>query len=58
VGGEVAGGFAWFLTGKVAIAAEVVFDIYYGAGTYDVGIATYPILSGQLGLLIDHEFLQ
>lgn len=57
VGGELAGGFAWFLTGKIAIAAEVVFDLYYGAGTYDVGVATYPILSGQLGLLIDHELL-
>ena len=57
IGGEVAGGFAWFLTGKIAIAGELVFDLYYGAGTYDVGIATYPILSGQLGLLIDHEIL-
>lgn len=57
VGGELAAGFAWFLTGKIAIAGELVFDVYYGAGTYDVGIATYPILSGQLGLLIDHEFL-
>lgn len=57
VGGEVAAGFAWFLTGKVAIAGELVFDLYYGAGTYDVGIAPYPILSGQLGLLVDHEFL-
>lgn len=57
IGAEVAGGFAWFITGKIAIASELVFDLYYGAGTYDVGIATYPILSGQLGLLIDHEFL-
>ena len=57
IGGEVAGGFAWFLTGKIAIAGELVFDLYYGAGTYEVGIATYPILSGQLGLLIDHEIL-
>jgi hypothetical protein len=57
IGAEVAGGFAWFLTGKVAIASELVFDLYYGAGTYDVGIATYPILSGQLGLLIEHEIL-
>ena len=58
IGAEVAGGFAWFITGKVAIATELVFDLYYGAGTYDVGIATYPILSGQLGLLVDHELLQ
>lgn len=57
VGGEIAAGFAWFLTGKIAIAGELVFDLYYGAGTHDVGIATYPILSGQLGLLIDHELL-
>jgi hypothetical protein len=57
VGGELAAGFAWFLTGKIAIAGELVFDLYYGAGTYDVGVATYPILSGQLGLLVDHEFL-
>jgi hypothetical protein len=57
IGGEVAAGFAWFLTGKIAIAGELVFDLYYGAGTHDVGVATYPILSGQLGLLIDHELL-
>ena len=56
-GGEVAGGFAWFLTGKIAIAGELVFDVYYGAGTPQVAIATYPILSGQLGLLFDQEFL-
>ena len=57
VGGELAGGFAWFITGKIAIAGELVFDVYYGAGTYDVGVATYPILSGQLGLLVEHELL-
>jgi len=57
VGGEAAGGFAWFLTGKIAIAGELVFDLYYGAGTNQVAVATYPILSGQLGLLFDQEFL-
>jgi hypothetical protein len=56
-GGEVAGGFAWFITGKIAIAAELVFDVYYGAGTNQVAVATYPILSGQIGLLFDQEFL-
>jgi hypothetical protein len=58
VGGEVGGGFAWFVTGKIAIAGELVFDLYYGAGTHDVAVATYPILSGQLGLLFDQEILQ
>jgi hypothetical protein len=57
VGGELAGGFALFVTAKVAIAAELVFDVYYGAGTHDVGIAAYPILSAQIGLLFDHEIL-
>jgi hypothetical protein len=56
-GAEVAGGFAWFLTSKIAIAGEAVFDVYYGAGTYQVAIATYPIVSGQLGLLFDQEIL-
>jgi len=57
LGLEVAGGFAWFFTGKIAIAGEVVVDVYYGAGTHDVAIATYPIVSGQLGLLFDQELL-
>jgi hypothetical protein len=56
-GGEIAGGFAWFLTSKIAVAGEVVFDLYYGAGTYQVAVATYPIVSGQLGLLFDQEIL-
>ncbi len=32
-------------------------DLYYGAGTPTKGISTYPILSGQLGLLVDYEIL-
>lgn len=57
VGAEAAGGFAWFFTGKIAVAGELVFDVYYGAGTHHVAIATYPIVSGQLGLLFDQELL-
>jgi hypothetical protein len=57
LGVEIAGGFAYFLTGKIALAGELVFDLYYGAGTHDVAVATYPILSGQLGLLVEHEIL-
>jgi hypothetical protein len=58
VGIEVAGGFAWFFTGHVAIASEIVFDVYYGAGTQQVAVATYPVLSGQLGLLVDQEIFR
>lgn len=56
-GGEVAGGFGFFITSRIAVSSELVFDVYYGAGTHDVGVATYPILSGQLGLLFDYEVL-
>jgi hypothetical protein len=54
---ELGFGLGWFLTSRIAFAGELIFDVYYGAGTPDVGIATYPILSGQLGLLIDYEVL-
>ena len=56
-GAELAGGFAWFLAARVALAGELVGDVYYGAGTLDKGVTTYPILSGQLGLLVDYELL-
>jgi hypothetical protein len=59
-GAELAGGFAWFLPwgwcpSHLAVAGELVFDVYWGAGTPDVAVATYPILSWQLGLLADFE---
>jgi len=57
IGGELAAGFGWFFTARLAFAAELVGDIYYGAGTPTKGITTYPILSGQLGLLVDYEIL-
>lgn len=57
LGGELAVGFGWFLNAHIALAGEAVADVYYGAGTPDVGIVTYPLLSGQLGLLFDYEVL-
>lgn len=57
VGFELAGGFGWFFTARLAVAGEIVGDIYYGAGTPLKGVTTYPILSGQLGLLVDYEVL-
>lgn len=57
VGGELAAGFGWFFTARLAFAGELVGDLYYGAGTPTNGITTYPILSGQLGLLVDYEIL-
>jgi hypothetical protein len=57
LGGEVGAGFGWFLTGHLAVAGELVFDVFPGAGTYHVAVATYPILAGQLGVLVDYELL-
>ena len=57
IGGELAAGFGWFFTARLAVAAELVGDVYYGAGTPTRGITTYPIISGQLGLLVDYEIL-
>jgi hypothetical protein len=57
IGGELGVGFAWFFTARLAFAGELVGDVYYGAGTPTQGISTYPIFSGQLGLLVDYEIL-
>lgn len=48
-------GGAFFFLGGLGVAAEVVGDVIYGAGTRDVKTATYPILSGQLGLIGTYE---
>jgi hypothetical protein len=50
------GGVLYFL-GGIGIVAEIVGDVFYGAGTRDTTIVTYPVLSGQLGLLGSFEVL-
>lgn len=57
VGAEMGLAGGLFLTGKIALYAELTGNLFYGAGTFDVKYAVYPILSGQLGLMIDHELL-
>lgn len=57
VGFELAGGVGFFVTAGIAISGELVGDLFYGAGTREVRYAVYPILSGQLGVLIDYEVL-
>ena len=56
-GFEAAGGAAWFFLGGVGVMAEVLGDVFYGAGTADVGRTSYPMLSGQLGLIGSYEVL-
>jgi hypothetical protein len=57
LGGELAAGFGWFVTGHLAVAGELDFDAWWGAGTHHVAVATYPVLAAQLGILVDYEIL-
>lgn len=56
-GFELGGGGVWFVRGGIGVAAEIVGDLFYGAGTREVQTPAYPILSGQLGLVIAYEVL-
>lgn len=57
VGAELAGGLGYFFTAKLALTGEIVGNLFYGAGTYEAVYTVYPVLSAQLGLMIDHEIL-
>jgi len=57
VGLEGALGGVFFFLGGIGVVAEVVGDVFYGTGTREVATATYPVLSGQLGLLGTYEVL-
>ncbi|MEI7893910.1 MAG: hypothetical protein WCI05_12525 [Myxococcales bacterium] len=52
---ESAVGAVWFFRGAVGVAGELVGGVFYGAGTRDVTTAAYPVLSGQLGLVVALE---
>jgi hypothetical protein len=54
-GGELGAGGIVYVRGGIGLAAEVVGDVFYGAGTREVAVATYPVLSGQLGVVIAYE---
>ena len=56
-GGEAGVGGVIFVRGGIGIAGEVVGDVFYGAGTRDVAVTTYPVLSAQLGLFFAYEVL-
>jgi hypothetical protein len=57
LGGEAALGAAWFFTAGIGAGAEVVFDLYEGAPTLDAAHPLYPIVSAQLGIVVDYEVL-
>jgi hypothetical protein len=57
LGLEAALGGVFFFLGGIGVVAEVVGDVFYGTGTREVKTATYPILSGQIGLMGTYEVL-
>ncbi len=54
-GGELGVGGVVFVRAGLGVAAEVVGDVFYGAGTREQAVTTYPVLSGQLGLVFAYE---
>ncbi len=54
---EASAGAVWLVRGGIGIATELVGDLFYGAGTREAATPAYPVLSAQLGLILDYEVL-
>ncbi len=54
---EAAGGATFFFLGGFGACAEIVGDVFWGTGTRDSRVTTYPVLSGMLGLVAAYEVL-
>jgi len=54
---EGAAGGVWFVRAGIGLAAELVGDVFYGAGTREVAAPAYPVLSAQGGLWLSWEVL-
>jgi len=52
---EGSAGALWFPRAGIGLTAELVGDLYWGAGTNEVEVATYPVLSAQGGLWLSWE---
>jgi hypothetical protein len=50
-------GATYFFLGGLGVAAELVGDVFYGAGTREKATTTYPVLSGQIGFVLAYEVL-
>lgn len=57
LGGELAVGGAWFFRAGIGVSAEVIGDLFFGAATPDQKRPIYPIVSGQLGVVVEWERL-
>ncbi len=57
LGGELAVGGAFFFTGALGVSAELVGNLFYGAGSYEAQFTVVPIVSAQAGIIVDLEVL-
>lgn len=56
-GFELAAGGAWLLSAGLGVTAELVGSVFYGAATHDESVTIIPIVSLQIGVLVDYEIL-
>ena len=54
---EASIGGAWFARAGIGVVLEMVGDVFYGAGTREKNVVSYPTLSAQAGLVIAYEVL-
>jgi hypothetical protein len=54
-GFEAAAGGVWFARAGLGLTAELVGDLFYGAGTREVSTPAYPVLSTQAGIWVSWE---
>jgi A/G-specific adenine glycosylase len=57
LGGELALGLGYFFTGALGLTAELVGNLFYGAGTYESEVTAIPTLALQAGIIVDFEVL-
>ena len=57
MGIELAAGGAWYVRAGVGITAELLGDLFWGVATPDTKRPAYPVLSGQLGVIVEWEQL-
>ncbi len=57
VGGELALSGTYFFRAALGIRAEMVGNLFYGAGTVERAVPAYPMVSIALGLVVAYEVL-
>lgn len=57
VGYELAFGGAWLVTAGLGVTSELVGDVFYGAATQEKSVSVIPMLSLQIGVIVDYEIL-